>query len=117
MQSTAVQSSSSQRDNAMQMHLDLDHGRDELLTRFGKATLQDRYLLEGESFQDMFARVAAFYADDKPHAERLYRYMSNLWFMPATPILSNGRQQSRPAHLMLSERDARQFGRHRGSLE
>ncbi len=68
----------------------LDHSRDELLTNFGKATLRDRYLLTGESFQDMFARVSCAYADDVPHAQRLYDAMSRLWFMPATPILSNG---------------------------
>ena len=61
-----------------------------LLTPFGKATLTDRYLMPGESFQDMFARVSCAYADDVSHAQRLYDYMSRLWFMPATPILSNG---------------------------
>ena len=38
----------------------------------------------------MFARVACAYADDVAHAQRLYDAMSRLWFMPATPILSNG---------------------------
>ena len=38
----------------------------------------------------MFARVSCAYADDTHHAQRLYDYMSRLWFMPATPILSNG---------------------------
>jgi ribonucleoside-diphosphate reductase alpha chain len=70
--------------------LTLDHARDTLLTPFGKATLTDRYLMPGESFQDMFARVSCAYADDISHAQRLYDYMSRLWFMPATPILSNG---------------------------
>ncbi|MCW5748314.1 MAG: ribonucleoside-diphosphate reductase subunit alpha [Alphaproteobacteria bacterium] len=65
-------------------------GRDDKLTVFGKATLSDRYLLPGESYQDLFARVAAAYADDDAHAQRLYDYISNLWFMPATPVLSNG---------------------------
>ncbi|MEO0815796.1 MAG: ribonucleoside-diphosphate reductase subunit alpha [Pseudomonadota bacterium] len=67
-----------------------DSSRDANLTEFGKVTLIDRYLLPGESFQDMFARVATAYADDQDHAQRLYDYMSNLWFMPATPVLSNG---------------------------
>ena len=52
--------------------------------------MEDRYLLPGESYQDMFARVATAYADDTDHAQRLYDYISNLWFMPATPVLSNG---------------------------
>ncbi len=67
-----------------------DPSRDALLTEFGKTTLRDRYLLAGESFQDMFARVATAYADDIEHAQRLYDYISKLWFMPATPVLSNG---------------------------
>ncbi|HEY8579470.1 MAG TPA: ribonucleotide reductase N-terminal alpha domain-containing protein, partial [Beijerinckiaceae bacterium] len=68
----------------------LDPARDALLTPFGKATLQDRYLLAGETCQGMFARVACAYADDVAHAQRLYDAMSRLWFMPSTPILSNG---------------------------
>ncbi|WP_449253457.1 ribonucleoside-diphosphate reductase subunit alpha [Brevundimonas naejangsanensis] len=70
--------------------LKLDRTRDALLTEFGKKTLEDRYLLAGESYQDMFARVATAYADDADHAQRVYDYMSKLWFMPATPVLSNG---------------------------
>ncbi len=68
----------------------VDRLRDALLTGFGKATLDDRYLLPGESYQDLFARVASYYGDDEAHAQRLYDYISKLWFMPATPILSNG---------------------------
>jgi ribonucleoside-diphosphate reductase alpha chain len=67
-----------------------DSTRDALLTDFGKETLDDRYLLPGETYQDLFARVADAYADDGPHAQRLYDYISKLWFMPATPVLSNG---------------------------
>ena len=68
----------------------LDRRRDGNLTTFGKATLSDRYLLPGEKFQDIFARVAMHYADDTGHAQRLYDYISRLWFMPSTPVLSNG---------------------------
>ncbi|MCF8707265.1 ribonucleoside-diphosphate reductase subunit alpha [Rhizorhapis sp. SPR117] len=67
-----------------------DESRDALLTDFGKETLKDRYLLPGESFQDLFVRVASAYADDAEHAQRIYDYISRLWFMPATPVLSNG---------------------------
>jgi len=67
-----------------------DESRDALLTEFGKETLIDRYLLPDEGFQDLFARVADAYADDQEHAQRLYDYISRLWFMPATPVLSNG---------------------------
>lgn len=67
-----------------------DTSRNDLLTPFGKAVLNDRYLMDGESYQDLFARVSTHYADDEQHAKRLYDYISKLWFMPATPILSNG---------------------------
>jgi ribonucleoside-diphosphate reductase alpha chain len=70
--------------------VEVDHSRDALLTDFGKETLKDRYLLPGESYQDLFVRVASAYADNAAHAQRIYDYISKLWFMPATPVLSNG---------------------------
>lgn len=70
--------------------INIDYNRDQNLTDYSIATLEDRYLLPNERPQDLFARVAAHYADDQAHAQRLYDYISNLWFMPATPILSNG---------------------------
>jgi len=75
---------------ALVRKVEVDRSRDALLTDFGKTTLEDRYLLPGESYQDMFARVATAYADDADHAQRVYDYMSRLWFMPSTPVLSNG---------------------------
>ena len=68
----------------------IDRSKDANLTDFGKATLTDRYLGQNESFQGLFARVASVYADDNLHAQRIYNYISNIWFMPATPVLSNG---------------------------
>ena len=68
----------------------LQFDRDDNITAFGKATLNDRYLLPNENYQQLFARVSAAFADDQAHANRLYDYMSKLWFMPATPVLSNG---------------------------
>ncbi len=76
--------------NSKGITIKIDRSKDENLTSFGKATLSDRYLGFNESFQDLFARVASHYADDNLHAQRLYNYISNLWFMPATPVLSNG---------------------------
>ena len=76
--------------NARRFTIATDPARDALLTDFGKDTLDDRYLLPGETYQDLFARVADAYADDQAHAQRLYDYVSKLWFMPATPVLSNG---------------------------
>tara|TARA_B100001109_G_scaffold212848_1_gene181056 strand:- start:462 stop:2381 length:1920 start_codon:yes stop_codon:yes gene_type:complete len=68
----------------------IDPSRDSLLTDFGRETLEDRYLMPGETFQDLFARVASYYGDNQEHSQRLYDYISKLWFMPSTPVLSNG---------------------------
>lgn len=87
-----------------QVHV--DHSRSDLLTAFGKAVLQDRYLLPDETYQDLFARVASAYGDDEAHAQRLYDYISRLWFMPATPVLSNGGStRGLPISCFLNEAD------------
>ncbi len=81
-------------DDTVQMRgrfqVQVDRTRDALLTDFGRATLDDRYLMPGEGYQDLFARVASYYGDNAAHAQRLYDYISKMWFMPATPVLSNG---------------------------
>ena len=69
--------------DAKKFDVKTDSSRDALLTEFGKETLRDRYLLPGEEYQDLFARVASAYADDAGHAQRVYDYISKLWFMPA----------------------------------
>jgi len=76
--------------NSKGITIKIDRMRDSNLTDFGRATLSDRYLGANESYQDLFARVASYYADNNLHAQRIYNYISNLWFMPATPVLSNG---------------------------
>lgn len=69
----------------------IDLGRDALLSPHAIETLQDRYMVEGEtSPQQAFARAAAAFADDAAHGQRLYDYASRGWFMFATPVLSNG---------------------------
>jgi len=76
--------------NSKGITIKIDRSKDDDLTDFGKATLSDRYLGQNESYQDLFARVASTYADDNLHAQRIYNYISDLWLMPSTPILSNG---------------------------
>ena len=68
----------------------ISRDRDAKLSLSGRALMTESYLLPGESFQDRFATVAAAYGDDAAHAQRIYDYISKLWFMPATPVLSNG---------------------------
>lgn len=89
--------------------IQIDDTRSALLTDFGRATLRDRYLLPGESYQDMFARVACANSDeivrgeDAGHAQRLYDYISRLWFMPATPVLTNsGTERGLPISCFLN---------------
>lgn len=71
--------------------MQLNYKRDNYLSEFSIKTLEDRYLVDGEtSPQEAFARAAKAFADDDDHAQRLYDYASKLWFMFSTPILSNG---------------------------
>lgn len=73
------------------MSVKIDYSKDELLDEFAITTLKDRYMVPGEeSPQEAFARAAMAFADDEDHAQRLYDYVSKLWFMFSTPVLSNG---------------------------
>ena len=98
-----------QKVKTLQKHIPLDHSRDKLLTYFGLETLRDRYFLRSDNLklvegpQQFFARVAAgiTLADqyDRDEVEvtegliikatELYEVISKLWFMPATPVLTN----------------------------
>lgn len=60
------------------------------LNSTSKSILKNRYLLSGELYQELFFRVSIKYSDDIFHAKRVYNYISKLWLIPATPILSNG---------------------------
>jgi ribonucleoside-diphosphate reductase alpha chain len=72
-------------------NIEINYNRDNYLSEFSKKTLEDRYMIDGElSPQDAFARAACAFADNTAHAQRLYDYASQLWFMFSTPILSNG---------------------------
>jgi len=88
--SKSTKTKSSNTNKKEQITVTPDYSRDDKLSNFGKAVLKDRYLMPNENYQDLFARVASYYADDSAHAQRLYDYISQLWFMPATPVLSNG---------------------------
>ena len=73
------------------MKIDIDITKDNLLPTNAVDILKDRYLLPTEETpQEAFARACIAFADNKAHAERLYKYVSNLWFMFASPLLSNG---------------------------
>ena len=82
----------------------MDYNKDNLLTDFGKTTLKDRYLLPDEqSPQDAFMRASQAFSDNEEMAERMYEYVSNLWFMFSTPILSNaGTKRGMPISCFLN---------------
>ena len=73
------------------MIIDIDMGRDDLLTDYAVGMLKDFYMGEGEeSPQEAYARAAvAWSGGDQELAQRLYNYVSKKWFMFASPVLSN----------------------------
>ncbi len=70
----------------------IDPDADARLTVPGRDALTKRYMSAGTDFvpQDVFRRVAAWYSDDAEMAQRVYGYIARHWFMPATPVLTNG---------------------------
>jgi ribonucleoside-diphosphate reductase alpha chain len=86
------------------MPIHIDYSKDELLTDYAVGMLKDFYMLDHEkSPQDAYARASTAWARYKGHldeglAQRLYDYVSNKWFMFASPVLSNapnGKQKDR----------------------
>lgn len=85
-----------------------DSSRNSRLTQYGIETLKDRYVIDDtETPQDVFARVSSAYsAGDRALAQRIYDYMSKCWFMPATPVLTNGgANRGLPISCFLNEAD------------
>ncbi|MFM6972083.1 MAG: ribonucleotide reductase N-terminal alpha domain-containing protein, partial [Alphaproteobacteria bacterium] len=85
-----INNDTNKNDSKSNFKINIDVKKDERLSNFGKAVLKDRYLMPNENYQELFARVASYYSDDQEHANRIYNYISNVWYMPATPVLSNG---------------------------
>lgn len=83
----------------------MDYSKDDLLPQYSKDTLKDRYFVDGEvSPQQAFMRASKAFSDNQDHANRLYKYVSNLWFMFSTPILSNsGTNRGMPISCFLSQ--------------
>lgn len=60
---------------------------DDMLTEDGINMLKDRYLAEGQTPHDMLERLVA--TCESGHRIRMLSYLHKMWFLPATPILSN----------------------------
>ena len=77
------------------MAIKANYKKDELLESYAVGMLRDFYLRDGEkSPQEAYIRAAkawSTYKDemDEDLAKRLYHYVSNKWFMFASPVLSN----------------------------
>ena len=77
----------------------INYERDKVMSQQAYSLVKDFYLKEGEtSPQDAYARAAkAFSAGDDGLAQRLYDYVSQGWFMYASPILSNAPKEGEDA--------------------
>lgn len=77
------------------MPVNIDLKKDDLLAEYAIGMLKDFYLSEYEkSPQQAFARAAKAWSKYKEEmdddlSQRLYNYVSNKWFMFASPVLSN----------------------------
>ena len=77
------------------MNIKIDYKRDDQLADYSRDMLMDFYAKEGEkSPQDVYARAAWAWSKfkgvrDEALAQRLYDYVSQGWFMFASPVLSN----------------------------
>ena len=77
------------------MQIKVDPGRDGLLKEYAIGMLKDFYMRDHEkSPQEAFGRASEAWSTFKGKmdiqlAERLYDYVSNKWFMFASPVLSN----------------------------
>jgi ribonucleoside-diphosphate reductase alpha chain len=71
--------------------IQIDLSRDDLLTEQGALLLRSYYMKDDEdSPQESFARASLAYCQgDFEFAQRIYDYVSKLWFMFASPVLSN----------------------------
>lgn len=86
------------------MKIKIDKHRDSLLESYAVGMLKDFYLLDTEqSPQEGFARASTAWAGgDKKLAQRLYDYVSQKWFMFASPVLSNAPAETKPKALPIS---------------
>ena len=64
------------------------------LPKFSKDMYQERYFLEGESYEEWLLRMSK-YSDDEAMAIRIMSYISSYWFHPSTPVTSNGNTPQR----------------------
>ena len=77
------------------MTIKIDKTKDSLLESYAVGMLKDFYLTEYEkSPQEAFKRASTAWSKyredmDEDMAQRLYNYVSNKWFMFASPVLSN----------------------------
>ena len=77
------------------MKIKINKSMDDLLADYAVGMLKDFYLTEKEdSPQQAYARAATAWSKYKDEldpelAQRLYNYVSNKWFMFASPVLSN----------------------------
>lgn len=71
---------------------------------FSKTLLSNRMSDDDSNESDLFLRIAEALSENYEHKCRLYEYMNNHWFLPATPILANiGTKRGLPISCFVNE--------------
>lgn len=70
-----------------------------------ESILKGGYYKNGEkSIEELFERVSNAFSSNTGHQKRIYQYLVNGWFIPATPVLSNaGSKKNMPISCFLNE--------------
>ena len=68
----------------------IDNSKTVDMSEFSRKLLESHYTRPNETIQQAFARAATCYdGGDEAFAQRIYNYISDGWFMFASPVLSN----------------------------
>ena len=59
-----------------------------------KSRLLEKYLLPGQTEEEMLFNVAQKYSSNELHQDRIYSYMRQQHFIPATPVLIRGNKKA-----------------------
>ena len=70
--------------------VEIDNSKSTKMDAFSRKLLEAHYTRPNETIQQAFARAATCYSrGDEAFAQRIYNYVSDGWFMFASPVLSN----------------------------
>lgn len=67
----------------------IDESKTASLPEYSQYLVKQHYARENETIQEALARAATCWGSNQAHAQRLYNYSSDGWFMYASPTFSN----------------------------